>query len=405
MLLVSDFYPPVLGGLENHVADLAAALARSGCEVHVATLTREPTPRPGVTCHVIDSLGGRFIHYQDPVRTFHPPVPDPLARRQLEAVIAAVDPDVIHGHSWLTVSVPPRYADRLVMTLHDYSLACQLRTLLTADGRRCHGPAPLKCVRCSSQMPGTLRHPAMMIGTRIGRGRLHPRRVITVSERVRQRLADVLPVPAADVRVIGNFVDAQLSEQAATATPTVPPSRDFVLFAGDPGLHKGIDTVTRAWQQQPAPELPLVMAITRPVTVALPDNVVAMQMSRPKVLEAIRNALCVVVPSTWDDPCPTVALEALTLGTPVVASAVGGLPEVVSDGLNGFLIRPSQPADIVARVEQLAADPDLLDRLSAGARAAAVRFSSDRIVPQILAVYAEVLAQRRPDPMAARSGH
>ncbi len=392
MLLVSDFYPPVLGGLENHVADLAAALARSGCDVHVATLTAQPTDRPGVTTHVIESLATRLIHYQDPVRRFQPPVPDPIARRQLAAVISAIQPDVIHGHSWLTASVPSAYADRLVLTLHDYSLACQLRTLLTADGRRCSGPGVLKCVRCASQMPGSLRHPAMMVGTRLGRRLLRPRKVITVSERVRQRLAEVLPVPPADVSVIPNFVDTRLTAQIAAAA-TAPPTRDFVLFAGDPGLHKGIDTVTRAWRQQPAPPLPLVMAITRPVSVALPDNVTSMQLSRPKVLDAIRNALCVVVPSTWDDPCPTVALEALSLGTPVIAAAVGGLPEVISDGVNGFLIRPANAADIVEQVSRLAADPALVEALSTGARDSAERFSAEHIVPRVRAVYQHVLTR------------
>ena len=88
---------------------------------------------------------------------------------------------------------------------------------------------------------------------------------------------------------------------------------------------------------------------------------------RAEVLVALAGADAAVLSSDWEN-MPHAALEALAVGTPVVATAVGGVPEVVHDGVNGLLVPPGSPEALAAALERLLAEPGLRDRLAAGAR-------------------------------------
>ena len=102
-------------------------------------------------------------------------------------------------------------------------------------------------------------------------------------------------------------------------------------------------------------------------------------------------------------------LEAMARRRPVVASAVGGIPEVITDGLDGLLVPVADPAALAAAVGSLLADPVLRERIGdAGYRTVAERFSIDAQVKRIEVVYDEELARagavaafRRPEPVAA----
>ena len=88
------------------------------------------------------------------------------------------------------------------------------------------------------------------------------------------------------------------------------------------------------------------------------------------------------------------ALEAMACGVPVVASNVGGLPEVVADGVTGFLHPPDALSQMADSAIRILSDPDLHARMAAdGARLAMERFSADRIVPQYKALYEQTLAR------------
>jgi N-acetyl-alpha-D-glucosaminyl L-malate synthase BshA len=86
------------------------------------------------------------------------------------------------------------------------------------------------------------------------------------------------------------------------------------------------------------------------------------------------------------------ALEAMACGVPVVASNVGGLPEVVVDGVTGFLHPPDQVSQMAESAIRILSDPELHARMAAaGVRLATERFSADRIVPQYEALYEQTL--------------
>jgi starch synthase len=103
-----------------------------------------------------------------------------------------------------------------------------------------------------------------------------------------------------------------------------------------------------------------------------------------------RAAVC-VVPSRWDNS-PNTVYEAMGCGTPVVASRVGGIPELVVDGETGLLVPPDDPAALAEAVTTLLADPDRRARMGCTARQQALaRFEAATIAAQTLELYRAAL--------------
>jgi len=111
------------------------------------------------------------------------------------------------------------------------------------------------------------------------------------------------------------------------------------------------------------------------------------------VLALYAGADVVVVPSVIPDALSRVILEAMTAGRAVVASAVGGTPELIEDGESGLLVPRADPAALAAAIERVLDDPALAARLGAAARhRVETRFAPDASVDRLLALYAEVRA-------------
>jgi len=385
ILLVTDFFPPVRGGLETHVDDLAAELADRGHDVHVATLTPDPTPSsPDVQVHVVATSMQRLIRHERADRPFHPPLPDPGARAALKALVRALRPDVVHAHSWLGVSLPRRDRPPVVFTAHDYALVCQLHTLLRTSGERCDGPAFGKCVACGARQYGAARSAALATTTPMGRRLLPVDRVLTLSEYVASRIRPYLKVP---IDVTGGFVRTAAAD--GEVEMPVLPSRPYVLYAGDPGVHKGLDGLLDLWAANAVPA-PLVVATTKPLARTVTGDVTVVTLTRGQLALARRRAAVAVVPSLWDEPYGMVAVEALTSGVPVVATTVGTLPELVGDGIDGLLVPPGDQLALANALRDLVGDGARREQLAAAARRRAGRFAAANVVPRIEATYAAV---------------
>jgi len=99
----------------------------------------------------------------------------------------------------------------------------------------------------------------------------------------------------------------------------------------------------------------------------------------------------VVIPSLWEG-FPVSALEAMGMGKPVVATSVGDLPEIIEDGVSGFLVRPARPEELADRVMRLLADPGLARRMGEAARERVqVRYRLEKTVDAYAALYRKVM--------------
>jgi glycosyltransferase involved in cell wall biosynthesis len=108
-----------------------------------------------------------------------------------------------------------------------------------------------------------------------------------------------------------------------------------------------------------------------------------------------RTAAVTVVPSRWEG-LARAALEALAYGCPTVAAAVGGIPEAVTDGATGVLVRPEDPAELARQIVRLMRDRDLASRLGAAAVLDCERrFGPRPIAEQTVQYYRKVIERRR----------
>jgi glycosyltransferase involved in cell wall biosynthesis len=106
-------------------------------------------------------------------------------------------------------------------------------------------------------------------------------------------------------------------------------------------------------------------------------------LPRSETIEWMRAADAVILPSDWEN-FPHVAVEALAAGTPVIATAVGGVPEIIETGSNGILVEAGDRAALSTAIAAVVDDHALLERLRAGAQSSAQRYSRDVIFEALL---------------------
>jgi starch synthase len=113
-------------------------------------------------------------------------------------------------------------------------------------------------------------------------------------------------------------------------------------------------------------------------------------LPKPEIIQLLTNALIFVCPSVYE-PLGIVNLEAMACGTAVVGSRVGGIPEVVDDGVTGLLVPPNDPASLADAMNALLHDPMRAAEMgSAGRERAVAEFSWGAVAAQTAALYAEL---------------
>ena len=402
--MISDFYPPFIGGVEVLVSSLSRQLVSRGHEVSVATLAAEDLSATendaGVRVHRIRSTTQSVERlFATPGRPWAPPAPDPGAVAGLRRILGSERPDVVHGHDWLARSFLPlkrHVGPRLVMSLHYFTLACPKKSLMR-DGRPCSGPGLAKCLACAGRHYGAAKGAAVVAGQR-------------VSARAEASLVDLFaPVSTATAEcngllsaglpyvVVPNFVAAAPDPGPHEGLLRELPREPFLLFVGDVRREKGVHVLLEAYERLASrPELVLIGKVWPDTPGALPAGVRLLRnWPNAAVRAAMQRCLALVAPSIWPEPFGIVVAEALAAGRPVVASAIGGIPEIVHDRREALLVEPGDAAALASALEAIVDDGALRERLAVNARLRARAFTPEEVVPRFEAVYRTVRATGR----------
>ncbi len=398
VLLVSDFYPPTLGGMERVVEDLAVSLLERGHDISVATLTLDgqssSREQRGVPVHQLRALSTRALarSYDSDARRFHPTLPDPLLVREIRQLIRRERPQVVHANGWIMHSCVPAVrglSAKLIVTLHDYGLACPKKTYLR-EGSICDGPGFPKCVMCAAEQYGGAKAAALTVGIELSQRTIYGAvdTYIAISGSVsavsRKRLPDNVTI-----EVIPSFL-AKMPARAQ-APQFVPCQDGYLMYAGALENYKGLDVLLDAYERSSTATPLLLVGPRRTQSLSLPRGVtVAYDVPHAEVLAAWGHCSAALVPSIWAEPFGLVALEAMAAGRPVIASRVGGLAEIVLDGETGLLVPPGDSAALAGAVERLLADPALAATYGNNGRARSTNFTAAAVVPRIEALYARV---------------
>jgi starch synthase len=160
---------------------------------------------------------------------------------------------------------------------------------------------------------------------------------------------------------VGRITHQKGLEHLLDAAPSIDPSAQLVLCAG-------------------APDTPEIGERVRSRIPKLARTIwIEEMLPKPDVIQLLTHATVFVCPSIYE-PMGIVNLEAMACETAVVASRVGGIPEVVAEGETGFLVEPANAEDLAARVNELLADPELATRFGKAGRKRAVEHFSWRTI-------------------------
>lgn len=392
LIELTDLYQPAIGGLERFVLLLSEGLASRGHEVHVVTSAVPGVPAversADVTVHRIPLLYQKLAPRlgEDAARPFHPPAPDPLFGRLLAEVVREVKPDVIHAHAWSVFSCLARTSPPtpVMVTAHDYGLVCARRSLVHKSGASCPGPSWRRCGPCASAQYGLGKGNVLAAASLSSLRLLKKVGTFTaVSDYVANRLSPTIGrVAGRPVRTLHSFVPDGLYEAGWQAErPEFLPADDgYLLYVGQLSRHKGVDVLLDAYRRLPSPP-PLVMLgtphPTSPAPESLPANVtMRTSVAHSGVIGAMVRAACVVVPSVWPEPLPMTVSEALNCGVPVIASAVGGIPEQILDGQTGWLVPAADHRALADRLAALLASGDRATMMGRAGRLHGRRFTA-----------------------------
>ena len=325
---------------------------------------------------------------------------NPDARRNIGALITDHGPfDLAHLHIYygrLTASILKPLRDAgipIIQTLHEYKLACPVYTMERAGQTcdACVSGSTLNLLRhrCKN---GSLAHSAAMLAefwsSRLQGDVRYIDRFICVSDfqlEVMRRAG----LPEERLRRIHNFVEIENVESSSLKS-----RGDYFLYFGRIEKLKGLPTLIQAVQASGHNLRIAGTGLWEADLCAVIDGVHNIEhlgfVSGKPLRQLIANARAVIVPSEWYENCPMSVLEAKAAGTPVIGARIGGIPELIRDGVDGLLF---EAGNVDSLAEALLKFDDL-DAISMGRAAredAELRFSPEMHVVELLKIYNEVI--------------
>jgi glycosyltransferase involved in cell wall biosynthesis len=401
------------GGAEAYMLDLAELQRANGHDVEFFAM-RHPDNAPATYADAFPS----YVEFESVPTTIRGKARaagrmlwSTSAARGIDDVVRSFRPDVVHLHNVYHQLSPSilrpvaRAGIPAVMTLHDYKLACPTYRFLDGHGiceacvpHRFWSPTLRRCNR-GSIAASTLSGAELSLHTLIGAyGPVQrfacPSRFLEGKMRAGRVYPDRL-------RWVPNYVDAAAIEPKASAGGDV-------LYVGRLSEEKGVDALLEALARAPGlradvvgdgPERTSLEGLA--ATLGVEDRVrFRGRLSAGEVHAAMRASAVVAVPSRWYENMPITVLEAFAAGVPVVASALGGLPELIEDGGDGILVPPEDPMALAEALRSITSDPDRALEMGRAGRAKAERDHAPAThLERIHALYEEAaLAARRERP-------
>jgi starch synthase len=372
-MLTREYPPEVYGGAGVHVEYLARSLA----SLVDLTVHCQGGPRPDAIAHQPwEQLSAASSALQ-------------VISTDLAMTAAVGGADLVHSHTW--------YAS---LAGHLSSLLYGVPHVMTA-----HSLEPLRPWK-AEQLGGGYSLSSWCERTAIESAAA----VVAVSSGMAADIrACYPPVPAGRVRVIYNGIDADEYQpdhgRDVLDRLGIDPAEPSVVFVGRVTRQKGLPVLLRAaeWID---PSVQLVLCAGQADTAELQAEVTGLvehlratrsgviwlpgMLAKPEVIQILSNATVFACPSEYE-PLGIVNLEAMACGCAVVASAVGGIPEVVADGETGLLVPPGEPEALATAINSLIRDPGLAAALGARGRERAVaEFSWAAVAAQTAQLYAEL---------------
>ncbi|MGE5333902.1 MAG: glycosyltransferase [Nitrososphaerota archaeon] len=386
------------GGMNVYVRELARELGRSGIDVDIFTRRSDPNLPPiqhiGERVRLIQIEAGPVTPL--PPTELFPYVSEFTCRVGSFAKRTGIHYDLLHTHYWLSAAAALPLA-----RAWDVPHITMFHTV----------------ERLKDQQYGSTSSSSDMAAIRIeheGRIASTVDRITVSTESEGEQLRRIYGLPACHLAVIPCGVDLRLfapatpaSRQAARTALALDHGQRTLLSIGRLDPIKGLDLLLESVSLMRTPAQLIIIGGNpdgdpeverlrqRAADLGLAERVRLPGAVPQQDLGRYYHAADAVVVSSRYESFGLVAVEALASGTPVVASAAGGLTSIVQDGSNGLLVRWRDPRAFAERLDEILADDALRARLAANARASVERFGWQRIGDDVRALYQELTADAR----------
>lgn len=397
--LISNLYEPyLLGGAENYVGLIARGLSKSD---EVIVITTCPFACAGLKSRMANNGNIRLYRFT-PLNIYHtynakqlPEYIKPLwhiidlwnphPNLIVKDILRKEKPDIVHLNNLggLSLSIISAFKDLnlpYVYTIHDYSLLCPRATLLHGSGVICREKNPI-CRSYEHLKRNILGSPDIVTAPSQFVLDMHLRRGFFAKSK-----AVKLPLG------IDNQENGTRDRQPGKN------GRISALYVGQVSHHKGVDILIDAFKEIASDCIKLDIvgkgpALEELCQKAADDNRINFHgfVSSRELAGLYRNADFLVVPSLWYDNSPLVIYEALSYGVPVLASRIGGMPELINNGYNGLLVDAGDLLQLKSAILELTNNRCELKRLSENALISSRKYGINEHLSSLRSLYREAI--------------
>ncbi len=365
ILQVNKFYYP-RDGVGKYVLELEERLKESGHEVRIFAMDNplnisSPDKKYFVSYLSFNQKGLKNI-WRSFARIFY----SLEAKRKFKSLVNDFKPDIIHVHniyhqispSILTVAKKKKIP--VIMHLHDYKLICPNYKLFIKGKtcQRCHGGKYYNCFlnKCLKEsylksLGGTLE---MYFHHKIWKIYKTGVNLFIAPSQFMKKTCEDFAWPEKKIKYVCNFFTGKITNQ--------PPKEEdnYLLYFGRLSAEKGINLILQAltFNQETlkiageGPEIDNLKSLTKKLSLEERVEFLGFK-SGTDLNDLIIKAKAIIIPSVWFENMPLNLLESLAQGKIVIAAKIGGIPEIIEDGHNGFLFNPSNVQSLVEKIKQV----------------------------------------------------
>jgi len=396
---ISSFYPPLIfGGAEIYVRRAAEKLVQQGLEVIVITTNSKISIKPS-----IEEKNGVKIYRIHPLNIYaiyntlsKPALIKPIwygidllnlhSYKVIKDILIREKPDIVHIHNFKGFSLAFNAVESLnvplIFTAHDYFIGCPRENLFRSSCEVCHAP-PIIC-RLYAKIQRYMKDNKPDVVTAPSQFVIDKLKKDGFFEQVR-----TMKLPLG-IELAGN-------EKIEKDYETID-----ILYVGRVNRYKGLHILINAFKELEHKNIHLHvvgegedMEESKKIAGFNSNIIFYGFMPDRELVELYKKANVAVVPSIWCEVFGVVIIESFKYGTPVIGSNIGGIPELVENGYNGYLFEAGNVVQLKKVLENLIENPKELKRLSDNAFEFVKKYSMEEHTKRLKKLYEEVLGYKR----------